>query len=81
MAPAVGETEEPAEFRRAVEQLRTAALRPEIELEDMPRPRNLAPFSAAFSAEVVVDDEELGGGGGGGGARKPPPPAGGGAVR
>ncbi|MCF2526261.1 DUF3000 domain-containing protein [Yinghuangia soli] len=62
MAAAVGETEEPAEFRRAVEQMRAASLRPEIELEDMPRPRNLAPFSAAFSAEVVVDDEELGGG-------------------
>ncbi|WP_436788658.1 DUF3000 domain-containing protein [Yinghuangia sp. YIM S10712] len=59
---AVGETEEPAEFRRAVEQMRAAALRPEIELTDMPRPRNLAPFSAAFSAEVVVEDEELGGG-------------------
>lgn len=59
---AVGETEEPAEFRRAVERMRAAALRPEIELTDMPRPRNLAPFSTAFSAEVVVEDEELGGG-------------------
>ncbi|MDI2125118.1 DUF3000 domain-containing protein [Yinghuangia seranimata] len=62
MAPAVGETEEPAEFRRAVEKMRAAAPRPEVVLEDMPRPRNLAPFSAAWSADVVVDDEDLGSG-------------------
>lgn len=62
MAAATGGTEEPAEFRRAVAQMRAAVLRPELEVEDMPRPRNLAPFSVAFSAEVVVDDNELGGG-------------------
>ncbi|WP_345675271.1 DUF3000 domain-containing protein [Yinghuangia aomiensis] len=62
MAAAVGETEEPAEFRRAVEEMRAAVLRPGIEIEELPRPRNLAPFSAAFSADVVVDDDELGSG-------------------
>lgn len=59
----VGETEETAEFRRAVAALRDAELRPEVVLEEMSRPRGLAPFSAAFAAEVVdEDDNELGSG-------------------
>ena len=59
----VGETQEPAEFRRAVAALRDAELRPEVVLEEMSRPRGLAPFSAAFAAEVVdEDDTELGSG-------------------
>jgi hypothetical protein len=59
----VGETQEPAEFRRAVAAMRDAVLRPEVVVEEMSRPRGLAPFSAAFAAEVVdEDDTELGSG-------------------
>ncbi|GAA3467068.1 DUF3000 domain-containing protein [Nonomuraea roseola] len=49
----------PAAFRRAVESLRMAEVRPEIELEDLPAPQRLAPFSAAIGASVYRDDEEL----------------------
>lgn len=49
----------PAEFRRAVESLRLAEVRPEIELEDLPAPQRLAPFSAAIGASVYRDDDEL----------------------
>ncbi|MYS79520.1 DUF3000 domain-containing protein [Embleya scabrispora] len=61
---AVGETEEPEEFRQALAGWRAANLRPEIVLEEMSRPRGLAPFSAAFAAEVALgeDEDELAGG-------------------
>ncbi|GAA3305486.1 hypothetical protein GCM10020219_000050 [Nonomuraea dietziae] len=49
----------PAAFRRAVESLRMAEVRPEIELEDLPAPQRLAPFTAAIGASVYRDDEEL----------------------
>lgn len=49
----------PAEFLRAAESMRTAEARPEIELEDLPAPQRLAPFSAAIGASVYRDDDEL----------------------
>lgn len=49
----------PAAFRRAVESLRPAELRPEIELEELPAPQRLAPHSAAIGASVYRDDDEL----------------------
>ncbi|MBA2894501.1 DUF3000 domain-containing protein [Nonomuraea sp. NPDC050663] len=49
----------PPEFARAVETLRAAEVRPEIELEDLPAPQRLAPFSAAIGASVYRDDDEL----------------------
>jgi hypothetical protein len=53
----------PETFRRAVESLAALRPRPEIELRDMRPPQRLAPWSAAWSAEVVspttdpADDE------------------------
>ncbi|WP_283132790.1 DUF3000 domain-containing protein [Rhizohabitans arisaemae] len=49
----------PAPFQRAVSSLRTAEIRPEVELEDIPAPQRLAPYSAALGASVYRGDEEL----------------------
>ncbi|PZG22516.1 DUF3000 domain-containing protein [Nonomuraea aridisoli] len=49
----------PAAFIRAAESLRSAEVRPEIELEDLPAPQRLAPYSAAIGASVYRDDDEL----------------------
>ncbi|WP_326824124.1 DUF3000 domain-containing protein [Streptosporangium sp. NBC_01639] len=49
----------PAVFRRAAATLRPAEVRPEIELEDIPAPQRLAPYSAAIGASVYRDDDEL----------------------
>lgn len=52
----------PEAFRVAVEQLRAAALRPELHCEEMPAPQRIAPYSSALSADVLVDNDEIGGG-------------------
>lgn len=52
----------PGEFRRALEQFRSAQLRPEVFAEEMPAPQRIAPFSAALSADLTVAGEEVGGG-------------------
>ncbi|MEW9549405.1 DUF3000 domain-containing protein [Nonomuraea sp. NPDC050783] len=49
----------PAAFTRAAESLRPPEVRPEIELEDLPAPQRLAPYSAAIGASVYRDDDEL----------------------
>ncbi|UBU10694.1 DUF3000 domain-containing protein [Nonomuraea gerenzanensis] len=49
----------PAAFTRAADSLRRAEVRPEIELEDLPAPQRLAPYSAAIGASVYRDDDEL----------------------
>ncbi|MBO4273705.1 DUF3000 domain-containing protein [Microbispora triticiradicis] len=49
----------PAAFRRALETLRPTGVRPEIELEDIPAPQRLAPYSGAVGASVYRDDDEL----------------------
>lgn len=49
----------PPPFRAAVEALRTARLRPEIELSATPAPRRLAPHAHALEAAVVEGDDDL----------------------
>jgi hypothetical protein len=50
----------PAEFERAVGQLRTSKFRPEVFAEEMPAPQRIAPFASALSADVTVDGEDVG---------------------
>jgi hypothetical protein len=50
----------PEEFRRALDGLRSARVRPEVELEESPPPQRLAPYAAALSATVVSSRDELG---------------------
>ncbi|MFJ6750158.1 MULTISPECIES: DUF3000 domain-containing protein [unclassified Streptomyces] len=45
--------ETPIPFRKAVEALRAARLRPEIEIDPTPAPKRLAPFAYALEAAVV----------------------------
>ena len=52
----------PEEFRKALDQLRAARLRPEIFCEEMPAPQRIAPYSAAMTADVTVGGEDVGGG-------------------
>lgn len=52
----------PENFRRAVDELKAARLRPEIVCEEMPAPQRISPYSAALSADVVVSGTEAGGG-------------------
>jgi len=52
----------PEEFRRAVQQMRTAKFRPELFCEEMPAPQRIAPFASALSADVTVDGEDVGSG-------------------
>lgn len=49
----------PPAFRRAVADVRSRTVRPEVLLEDVPAPRRLAPWSLALAAEVVSGDEDL----------------------
>lgn len=49
----------PPPFRAAVDQLRAARLRPQIEAEPTPAPKRLAPFAYALEATVVDGDQDL----------------------
>ncbi|MGW6541029.1 DUF3000 domain-containing protein [Streptomyces sp. NPDC055051] len=49
----------PTAFRRAVDALRTARLRPEMEIEPTRPPQRLAPFAYAVEAAVVDGEEDL----------------------
>lgn len=49
----------PVEFRRAIAGLRATSLRPEVQLDETPAPRQLAPHSFALTADVVVGDDDL----------------------
>jgi hypothetical protein len=49
----------PEQFRRAVQSLRSARVRPEVEIEESPAPQRLAPYAAALSATVTTNREEL----------------------
>ncbi len=53
-------TPQPAEFERAVRQLRSAKFRPEVFAEEMPAPQRIAPFASAVSADVTVDGDDIG---------------------
>lgn len=50
----------PHEFLAAVEQMRSARVRPEITLEEMPAPQRIAPYARAVTADLVVEGTELG---------------------
>ncbi|MGP3922801.1 DUF3000 domain-containing protein [Streptomyces sp. 8N616] len=61
-ADGTGNTEEdgnPLAFRQAVEALRTARLRPEMEIDQARPPQRLAPFSYALEAAVVQSGKDL----------------------
>jgi hypothetical protein len=49
----------PAEFERAVEQLRAARFRPEVFAEEMPAPQRIAPYASALSADVTSDGVDI----------------------
>lgn len=49
----------PPPFRAAVDALRAARLRPEIEIDPTRPPQRLAPYAYALEAAVVADDEDL----------------------
>ncbi|SEG08829.1 Protein of unknown function [Actinacidiphila yanglinensis] len=51
--------EAPFSFRRAVDGLRTARVRTEVRIEEVPAPRRLASYAFALEATVVADGEEL----------------------
>jgi hypothetical protein len=48
----------PEPFRRGLESLRAARLRPEVVLEEAPAPQRLAPFAVALTADVMDGDTE-----------------------
>ncbi|MGH3447495.1 MAG: DUF3000 family protein, partial [Nocardioidaceae bacterium] len=50
----------PEEFRRALEQFRSARLRPEVFCEEMPAPQRIAPYSSALSADLTVSGADVG---------------------
>lgn len=49
----------PLPFRSAVDGLRAARLRPQIEIEPTPAPKRLAPFAHALEATVVDGEQDL----------------------
>jgi Protein of unknown function (DUF3000) len=49
----------PEPFRQAVRSLRSARVRPEVEIEESPAPQRLAPYAVALSATVRTNGEEL----------------------
>lgn len=49
----------PLPFRAAVEALRAARPRPDIEIDPTRPPQRLAPYAYALEAAVVADDEDL----------------------
>src|SRR3954471_22852504 len=49
----------PLPFQHAVDALRRARVRNEVELEPVPPPKRLAPHAYALEAAVVVEGEEL----------------------
>ncbi|MFC7842720.1 DUF3000 domain-containing protein [Streptomyces sp. NPDC057382] len=51
--------EAPLPFRAAVDALRAARLRPQIEVEPTPAPKRLAPWAHALEAAVVDGDQDL----------------------
>ncbi|MFB7458329.1 DUF3000 domain-containing protein [Streptomyces sp. NPDC056188] len=49
----------PLPFRAAVDALRAARLRPQLEIEQVPPPQRLAPFTYALEATVVDGEQDL----------------------
>lgn len=59
MTPDEGSADTPDSFRRVVDGIGAARVRPEISLEEMPAPQRLAPYTAALSATVRRGEAEL----------------------
>lgn len=53
------EASAPAPFRQACADLRSAAWRPDVQIDDMPAPQRIAPFAVAISADVLRNDEDI----------------------
>jgi len=51
----------PEVFARALEQLRSARLRPEVVLAEVPAPQRIAPYAVALTAEVLAPALRSGG--------------------
>ncbi|MDF3148358.1 DUF3000 domain-containing protein, partial [Streptomyces sp. T21Q-yed] len=54
-----GSSTAPTPFRAAVDALRAARLRPQIEVEQTKAPQRLAPYAHALEAAVVDGDQDL----------------------
>ncbi|OYO21975.1 hypothetical protein CGZ93_08570 [Enemella dayhoffiae] len=52
----------PRPFEKAVATISGFAWRPELQVEEIPAPQRIAPFSVALTADVLVDSDELGNG-------------------
>lgn len=52
MAPRAEDSSIPASFARALDDVRAATVRPELELSEIPAPTGLAPHAIAMSADV-----------------------------
>lgn len=52
----------PEPFRAAVAGISGYPWRAEIQVEEIPAPQRIAPFSVALTADVVIDEDELGSG-------------------
>ncbi len=50
----------PEVFAQAVTEISRLQVRPELEISDMPAPRNIAPFAHAITGDVYASDEEVG---------------------
>mgnify|MGYP005612763869 FL=1 len=50
----------PAPFSRAVDEVKRAVARPELEIGEMPPPQRIAPWAYAMTADAVVSGDELG---------------------
>ena len=50
----------PEVFERALEQLRSARLRPEVVITEVPAPQRIAPYAVAITADVLARTLQLG---------------------
>jgi len=50
----------PEAFARALEQLRTARLRPEVVITEVPAPQRIAPYAVALTADVLARSSQPG---------------------
>lgn len=54
-----GSDDVPLPFRRSVDALRSARVRPEVRIDETPAPKRLASYAYALEATVLADGEEL----------------------
>lgn len=58
--PPAPRTDRPRPFERAVADLDAALWRSELQVEEIPAPQRIAPYSAAITADVVIAGDEVG---------------------